>query len=88
MPAAYQCEVVQGGTTPLRPFDHVVGFAPARRPVTAREGTTAVPDGQRPAQAGGHDPLAATHIQRHPGRAEQNPGDLSVAAQPGQDRSG
>jgi hypothetical protein len=72
MRPAQQRQVGQVGGAAVQPMGEVVGFAPARGSVTAREHTAAVADGQGGALGGLDDPAGPPDLQRLGGGPTQD----------------
>jgi hypothetical protein len=64
MGPAHQGQVRQVGGAAMEPVDQMMGFAPARGPITASDGAATVADDQGVALGGVHDPGGAAHLQR------------------------
>ena len=77
--AAQSDAVVSIGRAAASPKDDVVDVAPAWRPITAREGTSSVPEENAHAGGAGVGPATPANIDRHARPIENDRQNPSVA---------
>lgn len=79
---AQQHQVMEVGWSAVGPVHPMMGYAPTRRPGTARKGASAVSCGQRRPLASRHEPLFPANIERYPCRVGEDPADPGMTADP------
>jgi hypothetical protein len=79
MRSAQQDEIRDGGLAAVRPVPNVVGIAPPRRAIAAREAASSVAHGDGPTQRRRHDLGPAAEVERFRARVDEHPRDVRVA---------
>ena len=75
MGPAQQRQIAKIGRAAVQPMPHMMGLTPAQRPITAREDTAVVADGQGDPLGGLDDPAGPPDLQRLGGGAAQDRGE-------------